>query len=138
MITSYKELTIWQKTDELAHQVFNLTETFPRSYLFDLTSQLRRSALSIPTNIAEGCASFHTKEFLQFLNITRRSLSETQYLLSFAHQRALIGQELYSNLDLGYQEAGRMLSGLIKSIRTKHQTLTTKNYKPARVSANEK
>jgi len=64
MITSYKQLKVWQEADKLAHKVFGLTEKFPKTYLFDLTSQLRRAALSVPTNIAEGCASFHTKEFL--------------------------------------------------------------------------
>ena len=65
MITSYKELKVWERADELAFRVFDLSETFPKMYLYDLTSQLRRAALSIPTNIAEGCASFHSGELLQ-------------------------------------------------------------------------
>jgi len=92
MITSFKELKVWERADDLAFKVFDLAETFPRKYLYDLTSQLRRSALSVPTNIAEGCASFHSGEFLQFLNISRRSLSETQYLLYFVSRRGLINQ----------------------------------------------
>jgi four helix bundle protein len=90
MITSYEDLIVWQKANQLAERVFNMTEGFPRKYLYDLTSQLRRAALSVPTNIAEGCASFHSKEFLQLLNISRRSLSETQYLLGFSSSRNLI------------------------------------------------
>ncbi len=119
MITSYKELKVWQKADELAFKAFDLTEKFPRVYLFDLTSQLRRAALSIPTNIAEGCASFHSREFLQFLNIARRSLSETQYLLDFAGRRNLIKESDSQLLEGIREEVSKMLNALIKSIRQK-------------------
>ncbi len=117
MITSYKELKVWERADELAFRVFDLSETFPKAYLYDLTSQLRRAALSIPTNIAEGCASFHSGEFLQFLNISRRSLSETQYLLYFACRRNLIKQTQLSELDSICEEVSKMLNALAKSIR---------------------
>jgi len=100
MITSYKELKVWERADELAFRVFDLTEEFPRAYQYDLTSQLRRAGLSIPTNIAEGSASFHSGELLQFLNLSRRSLSETHYLLYFACRRKLIKQETESWLNL--------------------------------------
>jgi four helix bundle protein len=119
MITSFKELKVWERADDLAFKVFDLAETFPRKYLYDLTSQLRRAALSVPTNIAEGCASFHSGEFLQFLNIARRSLSETQYLLYFATRRGLIKQTQLSELDLVSEEISKMLNGLAKSIRNK-------------------
>jgi four helix bundle protein len=89
-IQSYRELNVWQKADELAVRVYAITSKFPREYLYDLTSQLRRAALSIPTNLAEGCASPHTGELLQFINIAKRFLSETQYLLEFAHKIGLI------------------------------------------------
>jgi len=119
MITSYRELKVWEKADELAFAVFDLADKFPKSYLFDLTSQLRRASLSIPTNIAEGCASFHSGEFLQFLNISRRSLSETEYLLFFACRRKLITEEQIRELDSVCEEISKMLNGLIKSIRNK-------------------
>ena len=119
MITSFRDLLVWKKADKLAHRVFDISETFPRKYVFDLTNQLRRSALSIPTNIAEGCASFHSKEFLQYLNISRRSLSETQYLLLFAYKRNLIEEKEFNEFHEGYEEANKMLNGLIKSIRNK-------------------
>lgn len=130
MITSFKELTVWQKADELAHNIFDLTDKFPRKYLLDLTSQLRRSSLSVPTNIAEGCASFHTGEFLQFLNISRRSLSESHYLLYFAYKRNLIDQSRHEELEYRVQEVNKLLNGLIKSLRkkkhnTQHSTLNT-------------
>ena len=124
MITSYKQLKVWQEADKLAHKVFDLTEKFPKTYLFDLTSQLRRAALSVPTNIAEGCASFHTKEFLQFLNIARRSLSETRYLLEFAFRRKLVEQDHLAELDALGESAAKMLNALIRSLRAKHRSST--------------
>jgi four helix bundle protein len=119
VITSFKELKVWQRADELAFKVFDLTEAFPKAYLFDLTSQLRRAVLSVPTNIAEGCASFHSREFLQFLNVSRRSLSETQYLLYFACGRKLIKETALSELESIAEEISKMLNGLAKSIRQK-------------------
>jgi len=119
MITSFRELKVWQRSDDLAFSVFDLAEKFPKSYLFDLTSQLRRAVLSVPTNIAEGCASFHSGEFLQFLNIARRSLSETQYLVYFAGRRNLIKRPEGLQLESNCEEISKMLNGLIKSIRAR-------------------
>ena len=117
MIKSFQELEVWQKADKLAHRVFDLTETFPRQYLFDLTSQLRRAALSVPTNLAEGCATTHTKELLQFISVARRSASESQYLLLFALRRELMTVQTYEQLASSYTEAHRMLNGLASSLR---------------------
>ena len=119
MITSYRELNVWQKADDLAYQIYDLTEKFPKAYQYNLTDQLRRSALSIPTNIAEGCASVHSKEFLQFLNISRRSLSETEYLLHFSDRRGLIPKEEVDTLRQTIVLISKMINGLIKSIRNK-------------------
>jgi four helix bundle protein len=129
MIKSYKDLNVWRKADELAGFVFDITEEFPKTYLFNLTDQLRRSALSIPTNIAEGCASFHSKELLQFLNVARRSLSETLYLVSFARKRNLITQEQMNLLDGTIEDIGKMINGLAKSIRNKNSTSTKESKK---------
>ena len=87
MIKSFRDLDVWQKAHRLAQEVFRLTDTFPKKYLFDLTAQLRRAALSVPTNIAEGCAASYSKELVQFLNIAKRSVSEVQYLLLFASEQ---------------------------------------------------
>ena len=119
MITSYTGLKVWERADLLTRRVFDLTEKFPKTYLFDLASQLRRAALSIPTNIAEGCASFHSGEFLQFLNISRRSLSETNYLLNFASRRELLRESELMDLESIMEEISKMLNSLIKSIRQK-------------------
>ena len=100
-------------------RVYGITGKFPPEYLYDLTSQLRRAALSIPTNLAEGCASAHTGELLQFINIAKRSLSETQYLLEFAHKIGLISAVDVSALDQSCLEIERMLKALNLSITKK-------------------
>ena len=117
MVKHFTELMVWQKADALAHQVFDLTDSFPRKYLVDLTSQLRRAALSIPTNLAEGSASSSTKELLQFVSIARRSVRETQYLLQFALRRELLPVAQYETLTGAYEEVHRMLNGLTRSLR---------------------
>ena len=119
MIENYKDLIVWQRADQLASRVFDLTEKFPRSYLYDLTNQLRRAALSVPTNLAEGCASAHTKELLQFINVSRRSLSETSYLLDFAFRRDLMKAEQMKEVESLCDETGRMLTSLDKSLRSR-------------------
>lgn len=119
MIRSYKELNVWQLADELAHKIYEQSKGFPKDYLYDLTNQLRRAALSVPTNIAEGSASSHNKEFIQFLNISRRSLSETQYLLGFANRQGLISQTDVKSLEDLSERIFKMLNALIKSIRSK-------------------
>jgi len=117
MLKSYRELNVWKKADELAFRVYKLTETFPKQYLYDLTSQLRRASLSIPTNLAEGCASPHTKELLQFINIAHRSLSETRYLLEFSHRLDLLEDTTIQDLERQCGEIARMLGALTRSIR---------------------
>ena len=116
-LKSYKELLVWQKADELAVRIYRISSKFPKQYLFDLTNQLRRSALSIPTNLAEGCASDHSGELLQFINISNRSLSETRYLLEFAHKMGLIKSEEMSDLDRTCSEISKMLRSLAVSIK---------------------
>ena len=117
MIKHFTNVAVWQKADVAAHQVFDLTETFPRRYLFDLTGQLRRAALSVPTNIVEGSATTHTKELLQFLNVATRLERETQYLLLFSLRRELMPTGQYESLMKTYEEIHWMLNGLARSLR---------------------
>jgi len=113
----YKDLLVWQKADALAFRIFKLSDSFPNKYTYDLTNQLRRSALSIPTNLAEGSASPHTKELLQFINIANRSLSETQYLMEFAGKLGLIKISEMQQLDALCDEIAKMLRSLAISIK---------------------
>jgi four helix bundle protein len=117
MIKSYRELNVWQKADQLALEIYQLSDGFPKKYLYDLTNQLRRAALSVPTNLAEGCASPHSGELLQFINISRRSLSETRYLIEFASKLGLVGPEKSKELERLCTEIGKMLAALTRSIK---------------------
>lgn len=132
MIKSFRDLDVWQKAHLLAREIFTLTDSFPRKYLFDLTAQLRRAALSVPTNIAEGCATTHTKELMQFLNIAKRSVSETQYLLCFTHEQSLLDADRFQELHDRYEEINRMLGGLRRSLQddgrlSRHPPLITRH-----------
>ena len=126
MLPSFRELLVWKKVDKLAHKVFDISETFPAEYVFDLTNSLRRSALSIPQNIAEGWACFRAEESLEYLNTSRRSLIQTQYLLLFACKRNLIKEEEFNEFHERYEEANKMLNGLIKSVKNKPYMLRSK------------
>lgn len=105
----YKKLIAWQRANELAHKVYDLTLTFPKSELFGITSQLQRAALSVPTNIVEGHARNNKKEFHRFLAISLGSLAETEYLLEFAYGRRLIREEDFKEVSLLRSETGHII-----------------------------
>ena len=126
-VNSFRDLIVWQKANELARCVFHITDQFPKKYLYDLTSQLRRAALSVPTNIAEGCASEHSGELLQFLNIAYRSLSETEYLVEFAVSMDLLNEGDFKKIQALCSETGRMLNALSTSIKNKQASSKKKS-----------
>lgn len=126
MTPSFRDLLVWKKVDKLAHRVFDVSDTFPSKYDHDLADQLRRSALSVPTNIAEGWACFRPKEAMEYLNTSRESVIQTQYLLLFACKRNLLREEDFNEFHEGYEEANKMLNSLIKSIRNKPYMLRSK------------
>lgn len=78
MINSYKDLIVWQKSFDLVRQIYQLTDNFPKMEIYGLTSQMRRAAISIPSNIAEGFVRKHTKEFSQFVSIAFGSGAELE------------------------------------------------------------
>lgn len=81
---SHKDLEVWKRSVELVKTIYEITKSFPKEELYGLTNQMRRSAISIPSNIAEGAARNHNKEFIQFLYITLGSIAEleTQIIIS--------------------------------------------------------
>jgi four helix bundle protein len=116
---SYRDLKVWQRGMALARDVYLLTQGFPKEEQYGLTSQMRRSAVSIPANIAEGHARESTKDFLRFVLIARGSLAEleTYFLLSESLgycQRPQISAVLET-----CAEEGRMLRGLQNSLRVR-------------------
>jgi four helix bundle protein len=116
-IRSYQDLAIWKKAMQLVVQVYHLTRRFPREEMHGLTSQMRRAAVSIPTNIAEGWGRGSRKEYIQFLRIARGSLLELETLLAISRNLRYLSQEdMQTRLAL-VEEISRMLSGLIASLK---------------------
>lgn len=113
----YYKLRVWQAAHRFALNIYQATKTFPKEELFGLISQIRRSALSVPTNIVEGQASHSRKDFLNFLNISNRSLAETEYLLEFSRDLKYLNHNDYIKLDSGRDKVGRLLFSLIKSLK---------------------
>lgn len=111
----YKNLIAWQKSDELAHQIYFVTQTFPKTEIFGLTSQLRRAALSVPANIVEGYARDNKNEFRRFLTIALGSLAEVEYFLDFSNKQKLIKQTDYSSILELKEECGRIMWSLYRS-----------------------
>ncbi|MBL7032200.1 MAG: four helix bundle protein [Nitrospira sp.] len=114
-MANYKTLIVFQKADELAFQIYKTTKTFPKSELYGLTSQIRRSALSVPTNIVEGYARKSKKELLHFINIAFGSHAETEYLFSFSKRLGYFETEFLSVENL-ISEVGRLLWSFRRSI----------------------
>jgi len=112
----YKKLFAWQKADELAFQVYKATEMFPREETYGVKSQLRRAALSVPTNLVEGNGRQGRKEFKQYVNIALGSLSEVEYLLDFSLKLGYFSTEQHEALCSVRNSVGGLLWKLHKSI----------------------
>ena len=112
----YKKLIVWQKADELAHQIYSATRSLPKEETYGLTSQIRRAALSVPTNIVEGYGRQGKKELKHFVNIALGSLAETEYLLDFMLKLTYIDLEGHKRLQGLRQEVGNLLWRFYKSL----------------------
>jgi len=115
----YRELVAWQKAIDLVEAVYKATARFPRDELYGLTSQLRRAAVSIPSNIAEGHGRRTTKDFLGFLSIARGSIKELETQVIIAERLHYIEPTKLTELLRLTSEAGRLITGLAKSLRKK-------------------
>ena len=114
----FKKLKVWQKSHQLTLDVYKVTASFPRSELYGLTSQIRRSASSIPANIAEGCGRQGNAELTRFLHISMGSASELEYHILLAHDLKLVSAEDYNNISRQLIEIKRMLTGLTSRTKT--------------------
>lgn len=112
----YKELKVWQKADGLAFEVYRLTKNFPKDEVYGLISQLRRAALSIPTNIVEGYARKGDKELARFINIAIGSMAETEYLLDFSRKFGYITEKEHESIEALRSEVGRLLWNFYKKV----------------------
>jgi four helix bundle protein len=90
MAQHYKDLIAWQKAMELVSAIYDATDAFPQREIYSLTNQMRRAAVSIPSNIAEGQAHYSNREFVHFLRHSRGSLAELETQVRIANQRAYL------------------------------------------------
>ncbi len=111
---THKDLNVWQESIKLVTLIYEKTNSFPKEELFALTSQIRRSAISIPSNIAEGAARESNKEFLRFLFIAQGSVSELDTQLLIANNLNFLTKEDYVQIYEKLAEIRKMLTGLIK------------------------
>ena len=113
----FRQLKVWEKSHQLALAVYKVTAKYPKEELYGLTSQIRRSSMSIPTNIAEGCGKFTNADFARYLQIAMGSASETEYQLLLSRDLGFITKAQYDQLNTDVTEIKRMLASLLKTIR---------------------
>ncbi len=118
MAQSYKQLIAWRKSMDLVTEIYEVTRTFPREEMYGLTSQLRRAAVSVPSNIAEGQARYSHREFHRFLTNARGSLAEIETQVAIAARLAYLSPEAVDPLLARTAELGRILNGLIASTKS--------------------
>jgi four helix bundle protein len=116
MISTYKDLVVWQRSMELVVAIYKLTDNFPKSELYGLTSQIRRSAVSLPSNIAEGRYRGGKKEYTQFLRIAYASGAELETQLELAARLNLNKDNSYTKINSLLTEVMKMLNVIIRKI----------------------
>ena len=113
-LEDFRQLTVWQKSHNLVLKIYQITTTFPAEERFGLISQMRRAAVSVPANIAEGFKKRGRKDKVNFYNIAQGSLAELRYYLILSKDLEYIAD--YSELWMLSDEIGKMLNGLIASV----------------------
>ena len=116
-IKSYRDLDVWQKSMELVEMLYKLTRGFPREELFGLANQIRRSAISVPSNISEGFLRQHTNEIIQFLYIALGSCGELDTQIEISYRLKYLKDDEKDELAEEVNHLSRMLRNLIKSLR---------------------
>ena len=119
MLKSYKGLIVYQKGYSLSLEIYKVTKDYPQDERYGLISQMRRSAVSIPCNIAEGYSRKNIKEYIQFLYVAYGSCSELETLISLSQDLGLLDSDKYAKLNTLQEEVSRLLNGLIKSLSQK-------------------
>ena len=117
MVQSYRDLVAWNKAMDLVTEIYRVTHNFPKEELFGLTSQLRRAAVSIPSNIAEGKGRLSKGEFRQFLGNARGSLAEVETQLIIAQKISYLDEPEINRLLSQVEEVGKILNGLISAVK---------------------
>lgn len=121
-MSDYKKLKVWEDAHQFTINIYNITKKFPNNEQYGLTSQIRRSSSSIPTNIVEGSGQLNNGNLIRFLGIAKGSAFETEYQLLLAKDLKYINQKDYDELNEKIQKIISMLTNLIKSLRSRQQT----------------
>src|SRR5438309_483625 len=117
----HEKLDVWTKGIEFVVKVYRETEAFPKDEKFELTSQLRRAAVSIPANIAEGAGRRSAREFAHFLSNAQGSASEVDTELLIANRLGYLAEDKYLSLQAAVDEIGRMITGLSRHLQLKSE-----------------
>ncbi len=123
-VRNYRDLKVWQRGVDLVVQYYQMTELFPRRELYGLVSQIRRAAVSIPSNIAEGNGRDHLGDYLRHLSFASGSLKELETQLWIANRLDFIDEPRLDEVLVGTAEVGRMLSGLKRNLRRRRSQPT--------------
>jgi four helix bundle protein len=115
----YHDLKVWAKAHQLALSIYKVSAGFPQREIYALTSQLRRAAISVASNIAEGCGRYSEAEFAHFLQIAMGSASELQYELLLARDLSFLSESEFQPLDNDVVEVKKMLVALIQKLNAK-------------------
>ncbi len=116
---THKDLNVWKEAIQLVTDVYRMTRSFPKDEQFGLTSQIRRAAISIPSNIAEGSARASGKEFTQFLCISMGSAVELETQLIISRNLEYVSEMNYQRISDKVNNISKMIQGLIKSVKAK-------------------
>jgi len=113
----FKNLKVWEKAHSFVFKIYKITNEFPKEDQYNLVSQIRRAAVSIPTNIAEGCGKNSSIELARYCQISMGSTTELEYLLLLSNELNYISDDKYKNLYNELVEIKKMLSSLLQKIR---------------------
>lgn len=116
-IESYRDLVVWQKSMDLVVEIYALLKSFPKNEEYELSSQLRRCSVSVPSNIAEGYGRNHTKDYCRFLEIARGSLYEMETQIELSARLDFISQTQLSEILEKSKEVEKMLNTLISKLK---------------------
>lgn len=116
-IQSYQDLIAWQKAMEVAVSIYRVTERFPKSEQYGLVSQMRRAAISVPSNIAEGTMRGTRKDYRQFVLIAGGSIAELETQLEIARRLGYLSESMYTKVVDDVAEVGRIVNGLSRRLR---------------------
>ena len=116
LFENFDKLLVWQRAHLLVLKIYEVTNSFPKEEIWGLTSQIRRAAVSVPSNIVEGKARGSRKDFKRFLLVARGSLEEVKYQSLLAKELKYMNEEQYEEITVMIEDVGRLLGGMIRKV----------------------